>query len=107
MRAFLKMVTGSERQQSRRVSGAQRSTTHRSTLSLQKTEILINVYDLLPVDNLTFRHRTSAQERSADYLVPSRENCHLSYGYLAARYYILEWSLMVRSMHTVAMTDRE
>jgi len=44
------MATGSKRQQSRRPSGAQRPATHRSTISLQKTEILINVYDLLPVD---------------------------------------------------------
>lgn len=30
-------------------NGRQSASRHRSTLSLQKTEILINVYDLLPV----------------------------------------------------------
>ncbi|KAI9876076.1 MAG: hypothetical protein M1830_007400 [Pleopsidium flavum] len=47
------MTAGSKRQQSRRSSGVQRSATHRSTLSLQKTEILINVYDLLPPGKLS------------------------------------------------------
>jgi hypothetical protein len=37
-------------------------TTHRSTLSLQKTEVVINVYDLLPVSHTPI----SDVERLAD-----------------------------------------
>jgi hypothetical protein len=36
-------------QQQQQQQSGQRQSRHRSTLSLQKTEIKINVYDLLPV----------------------------------------------------------
>ncbi|KAF1854466.1 hypothetical protein Lal_00012849 [Lupinus albus] len=42
------------------------SRSHRSTLSLSKTEITIHVYDLLPVSEVAHTHLTSFHEHDAD-----------------------------------------
>jgi hypothetical protein len=42
------------------------SRSHRSTLSLSKTEITIHVYDLLPVSEVAHTHLISFHEHDAD-----------------------------------------
>lgn len=55
------------------------SSNHRSTLSLQKTEIRINVYDLLPV-GLTARHQRTSQQWTIDIAPRSLVKSRPCYG---------------------------
>lgn len=93
----------SSKKNSKRSSGPN----HRSTLSLQKTEIMINVYDLLPVclfskllpyiRKLGRALLTCSAHSLVDY--------PLSFGLLELHYFILALLSIIENTHMEAMTS--
>ena len=78
---------------------SQSSRNHRSTLSLQKTEVVINVYDLLPVrfgTHCSYYRLLTACDSLGKYPLYS--------GPLACLFYIQGWLSTVENMHTVDTT---
>lgn len=94
-----------------RQSTGQSGSRHRSTLSLQKTEVTIHVYDLLPVrtypdDELPHPLRYVVyvlQLLILLSLVNSQEDFHRFFGLLVRRCFTPAWSSVVKNMRMVAM----